>query len=559
MKHFKTVIYALFSSIIIISCSEVNYAHASDGIAITRENFPDPNFRAILSTSTYDKDRNGCLSEYEISRIYNLHCENKNIHSLKGIEYLHELRGIWCLNNHISDWDLSGNPNVTGIWCSHNDFTSLDFSDCPKLEWVYCFNCKLKSLNVRNNPELAYMECNANPQLTDLDISCNPKLENLFCSACGLKKLDVSNNPLLCELDAFKNDLRSLDFSNNPHLKRLDVWDNPKLGDVDISTLQGLQFYNCANNGVTKLDMSGNPELVMLICSYNSTLTSLDISDNPKLAFLELQCDYHLSSLDISKNPKLYHLYAFGIRQISTIDISNNPRLVKTYKTGVHKAEPQNGAVYSCTLDFGGSGDYFENLRHELALDDNVNIITNSPLYNYDSIQDCYYTTNDGHSSGDFATRGEAIQMLYEKAGSPSISGLPAFSDDSSAASRWGKANKICFGYPDICSDDFEPDEYINREDFALMAHRFAGLLHLGTAFDYGRTDWYEDYYDIDFYGWGAFTWAMQFEVLKPFENKTKCYPHGRMTKEELKEAVDKIFDLDEAASYSERVNGNGV
>ncbi|MCR5436892.1 MAG: S-layer homology domain-containing protein [Treponema sp.] len=566
MKFFKNLTYTLLTALCIISCSEVNYAHASDGIAISRENFPDPNFRAVLSGPTYDKDRNGSLSAYEISRIYNLHCENRNIKTLKGIEYFHELRGLWCLNNHISDWDLSGNPNITGIWCSHNDFTSLDFSDCPKLEWVYCFNCKLRSLNVRNNPELAYMECNANPNLTTLDISQNPKLENLFCSDCGLTSLDVSHNPLLCELDAFKNDLKSLNFSNNLNLKRLDVWDNKDLGDVDISMLKGLQFYNCAKNNVTKLDMSNNPELVMLICSYNENLTSLNISKNPKLAFLNLECDYRLPSLDISKNPKLYHLYAFGVLGVSEIDISYNSRLLKAYNKGTKKNETHLGRVHSYTLNYGGSGDYFDDLKHEFVIDDSVKITIN-PV-NSDSVDDCYFTKNDGHSSSEnFATRAEAIQILYEKAGRPAlkpdspVNNGPDFTDIAGSpyetAIKWGKQNNICFGYPDICSDNFSPDTPINREDFALMAHRFAGYLKLGTAFDYGRTDWYDDYYDIDFYGWGPFTWAMQFEVLKPFDNN--CYPHGRMTTEELKAGAEKIFNLDEAASYSSIVNGNGV
>jgi hypothetical protein len=91
------------------------------------------------------------------------------------------------------------------------------------------------------------------------------------------------------------------------------------------------------------------------------------------------------------------------------------------------------------------------------------------------------------------------------------------------------------------------------------MAHRFAGYLGFGTAFDYGRTDWYEDFFDIDFYAWGPFTWAMQWEVLHPSQDETHCYPRGTMTTAELTESANKIFNLSDSASYSARVNGNGV
>ena len=174
-----------------------------------------------------------------------------------------------------------------------------------------------------------------------------------------------------------------------------------------------------------------------------------------------------------------------------------------------------------------------------------------------------YIDTNDGHTGSEtFVTRAQAVQMLYEKCGSPAVSGSLRFTDvsESSAyanAIKWASANNICFGYPNICSDTFCPDELISREDFALMAHRVAVYMNLGTAFDYGRSDWFNDFYDIDFYAWGAFTWAIQWEVVQTSGNY--CYPHGRMTQSELEAGANKIFNLPAEASYSAEVNGNGT
>ena len=538
--------------------------HAASDIPIDANHFPDANFRAIIATKTYDKDLNGYLSQYEIERIYNLHCENSNIYSIKGVEYLTYIQGLWCLGNHISSWDLSKNKNLVGIWCSQNDFTSLDFSMCPNLQWVYCFNCKLTSLNLKGNPEMAYVECNANPNLKSLDLSKNSKLENLFCSDCSLTSLNVSGCPLLCELACFNNQLTSLNLSNNKLLKRLDCWNNPNLGYVDVSMLTELNYFNCAKTGTTRVDVTHNTKLQWLVCSYNDQLKTLDLSKNPELASLHLDCNWRMTSLDLSKNPKLYYLQAFGLRSLDKLDISNNSRLIKAYKQGVYEACPKiSNDVHSYTLKYGGSGDPLDNLLHCLVVDDDMPIITTGRVTA--DVPDSIIDTNDGHSGSEtFATRAQAIQLLYELAGSPAVSGTSRFTDVSAYANyakavKWGQDNNICFGYPNICDDKFCPNELISRQDFALMAHRFAGIKKFGTAMDYGRTDWFDDYDQIDYYAWVPFTWAIQFNVLTTFEGVNMCYPHGRMTVAELNYGANKIFNLDGAASYSAIVNGNGT
>ena len=327
-----------------------------------------------------------------------------------------------------------------------------------------------------------------------------------------------------------------------------------------ISGLTGLEFYNCAKTGATSLDMSNQPNLMLLFCGYNGeTLRSLNIRNNPRLADLRIDCDYNLPSLDLSGNPQLYYLQAFGLH-ITSLDISHNPSLIAAYTRGaVEDCSHLGKPIHSYTLEYGGSNEYFEDLTHCIVVDDECTVITAGG--NPANASNCYINTNDGHGSEQFATRGEAIQLLYELAGSPSVGGSSRFNDVAGSpyanAIAWGAANNICFGYPGICSDSFCPNEMISREDFALMAHRFAGYMGFGTAFDYGRTDWFDDFYAIDYYGWGAFTWAIQFGVLNPVGNS--CCPHGRVTTAELHAGANQIFHLDPAASYSSRVSANGL
>lgn len=531
-------------------------------IRIDEEHFPDANFRKYIGTA-FDDDGDGYLSEPEIDLIWNVHCENMNVYSVKGIEYFRELKGLWCKGNHISELDLSGNPGLKGIWCSFNDFKSLDFSDCPELEWVYCFNCKLKSLNVRNNPKLAYLECNANPELKELDLSQNPLLENLFASNCGLTSLDLSNNPELCDLTAFYNNLKYVDVSKNTKMKRLDLWHNKRLKNIDVSNMKDLEYLNVAWTNMTKIDVSHNPKLYELVCGYNKSgkLRSIDLSHNPELSYLGVECNTELESLDLSHNPKLYYLLAFGLTQIDYIDISKNYRLCKAYNEGEYVHETENlGYVYSMTLDYGGSEDPFDQLRYCVAFDDDTKI---KAKFKGKNVPDSIIDTDDGHSDSEqFVTRYGAMQTLYELAGKPAVGGTSRFIDVPSDcpyadAVRWGEANNICFGYPVLADDTFSGNSPVTRQDFGLMAHRFATYMGLGTAFDYGRTDWFDDFTDIDFYAWGPFTWSVQFGVVYLEEGAKRCYPHGRITFAEFQSGLDNLMDLDEAASYSARVGGN--
>lgn len=571
MKSF-TKLPAMFLCIaIFLSCSSANPANTEEEITnddypvfhqpvpLTKKYFPDPVFRKYMA-STFDEDHDGFLHEYELRLIWNIHCENMAVTSVKGIEYLPYLKGLWCKGNNITELDFSGNPDMRGIWCSFNNIKKLDFSPCPKLEWIYCFECGLEEIDVSKNPELGYLECNLNRGLTSIDLTHNPKLENLFISKCSLKELDISKNPLLCELAAFDNQLTTLDVSNNPLLKRLDVWDNPSLKNMDVSKLKGLQYYNVAKTAMTKVDVTHNPELVELVASYNDGIKSIDLSGNPKLQYLNVECNTNLQNLDLSHNPRLYHLYAFGLTSLDVIDISKNSRLCKAYNEGRYERDEERiGLVYFKNLAYGGSEDPFDDLNHIIGVDDKAKVIA---VYNgTKDVPDSILDTKDGHSNNEkFVTRGQAILTLYQLAESPAVSGTSRFTDVSrtyAAAVKWGEDNNICFGFPQICANTFYENEYITRQDWALMAHRFADYMKFGTAFDYGRSDWFDDFYDIDFYAWGAFTWAIQWRVVPVDNESNKCYPHGRITIAEFEKGAAEIFDLDEGASYAQRVGGN--
>lgn len=536
------------------------YAAHIKPVKITQANFPDPVFRSYVS-SAFDTDRNGTLDPDELLIARNIHCDNMGIKSLEGIEHLVELRGVYASFNELTELDLSKNPEITGVWVSNNKFQKLDFSANAKtLEWLYCFdNPTLKMLNLDGCKKMSYLEC-SECDLKELDVSKFPDLEHLICASCGLSELDLSNNPKLTHLDAFNNPdngfdyplnnhLTKLDLSHNPKMKRLDIWANYDLKEVDISVCPGLQYYNCAMIGADHVDTSKNPELIKLNCAYNKKIKKLDLSKNPKLCYLDCS-DNQISNLDLSKNPKLYFLQAF-INSFTKLDIGYNPLLIKARKEG--KKEPVYNIAHAWILDFGGDDSTGGDQIYEVCYDDKVKL---DMTPKYDAPEKKKAIIPDGVSEDELITREFAAQLLYDMAGRPSVKGLKTrFKDVKKGAwyedaVLWGEKNTICVGTPEISDNTFGVGEYIKRQDFALMLMRYAEYKNYKRAIDFGRSDEFIDYYDIDYYAWEAICWAATWNIMigkgeqgAP-KDQRKIEPHTAATRKDAEEMIQRMLEV---------------
>ena len=513
-------------------------------VKITTTTFPDPKFRALISGRDYDKNGDGTLDVEEITYIRNIYCQNMGIKSLKGIEYLKELRGIYCMDNEISDWDLSHNKLLTGIWCSGNQFTSLDFTGLDDLVWVYCHDNKLTSLNVRNNPKMAYIECNTNP-LKELDVTQNPELEHLMCGTCQLTKLDLTHNPKLQHLDCFANEFTSLDLSQNSMMKRLNIWNNEHLGNVNINNMKGLQTYNCAKTGIKKLDVSHHPELYKLTCGYNE-ITSLDLSKNPKLIILECQ-DNSLNKLDLSKNPQLRFLWA-AHNNFKSLDLSSNPYLIKVYHEGTYEKSDIDEEWYK---DLGGEVSTGED--NKLYLWVNIGVTINDVSNGTQAAQEKYSELDPGVKESDCLTRGYVMNFLYEMAGSPNVSKYKtSFKDVAGTkyekAIIWGELRAMTMGFPEFLGDYFAPNKWITRQDLTFMLMRYSEAFNLKRDIDFGRSDEYIDYYDIDPDHWEAICWCATWHIIEGKGGSSKSQqrfdPYGRITQTDLKQAIANLKEV---------------
>lgn len=189
-----------------------------NSIYITSANFPDDNFRNWLLESYYGKD--GKFTEDEIRNITSLSVNEKNISTLKGIEFFTSLDYLNCSYNQLTSFDLSKNTALTTLYCSSNQLTSLDVTKNTALKYLDCDRNQLTSLDVTKNTALTTLNCSYN-QLTFLDLSMNTELTKLFFHENHLSSLDVSKNTALIWLFGSTNHLTSLDLSQNTALTGL--------------------------------------------------------------------------------------------------------------------------------------------------------------------------------------------------------------------------------------------------------------------------------------------------------------------------------------------------
>ncbi len=137
------------------------------------------------------------------------------------------------------------------------------------------------------------------PKLTTLAISNIPvpggslslasdKLINFICDGCSLTSLDLTGCPNLVELICSYNNLKTLNIEGLTEIKELFIQENPQLGNVDITPF---------SSNLVGLNVS------------NTGIRSFDLSNCPELVILELQENYMTGkSIDFTVCPKLQHL-----------------------------------------------------------------------------------------------------------------------------------------------------------------------------------------------------------------------------------------------------------
>jgi len=284
----------------------------STDIAIDATIFPDSKFRRVVNE--FDVDGNGKLSKTELQKVEYMDCNEKDIQSLKGIEYFTGLQYLYCENNQLEELDLSKNMNLIHLSCGYNRIKSLDLTSNKKLESLSCYD----------NPEYVEEEKRAvgKGALESIDVSGCEKLNMMDISGNKVSDLRLNGASGLVELQCQCNYLKEL----------------------DLSAAKNLHFVDCSSNDLPSLDVSKLPELETLFCDTNA-LTKLDVTHNPLLK--ALHCfENNLASLDLSKNLALKSVYCFS-NQLTELDLSKAQCLqcCSTYDNKISRLDVGNTAL----------------------------------------------------------------------------------------------------------------------------------------------------------------------------------------------------------------------
>ena len=209
-------------------------------IAIDEINFPDAAFRKVVKT--LDLNENGRLNNNEIALAKVIKCRNKGISTLKGIEYLTNLRELDA---------------------GYNNLTSVKLTKNTQLKTLDLENNQLKKLDFTKNPRLVDVDVSFN-ELTSLTLGKQQNLQRLVASHNRLTGISLKGCPALRSLWLAVNRLPGLSLSQNTALNELYVSNN-QLARLDVSPCRDLYILFCDDNVFMTLDISQNDDLATIV------------------------------------------------------------------------------------------------------------------------------------------------------------------------------------------------------------------------------------------------------------------------------------------------------
>ncbi len=169
-----------------------------EAIAIDQTNFPDANFRAIVTADNIDTDKDDMLSADEIAAVTALNLSDQGIADLTGLVHFTALTELNCRNNDLATLDVGFFPNLMILNCDNNALTEIDLLNNTALELFSCEGNYITTLDMSKNTALTDIDCSGN-QLTSLNLRYNTALSTLDYSGNayplgGLSLDDITEN-----------------------------------------------------------------------------------------------------------------------------------------------------------------------------------------------------------------------------------------------------------------------------------------------------------------------------------------------------------------------------
>lgn len=161
-------------------------------------------------------------------------------------------------------------------------------------------------------------------EITEIDLSYNTLLDTLVLAGNYISNIDISNNPNLVLLDAQSNQLSAI----NGLSKAVPLKElNLSFNELEEFSIENetLEILKISNNLLHSFDVKGSINLKNILLTTNE-LTSVDFSKNILLETL-LISDNNIQNIDLEHNTSLTHLY-ISSNSLTDLDVGNNQELI---------------------------------------------------------------------------------------------------------------------------------------------------------------------------------------------------------------------------------------
>ena len=284
----------LLPKLLLLACTAAlagNTAQAD--VAVNATNFPDSAMRVYVNT--FDKDKDGTLSDTEIANVKTLYISNSKILDITGIQYFTSATYLQIFNSKIEN---------------------IDLSVVPWIQRLQLWSDSVKTVNTSNLTKLTDINIGYCPNLTAVDIT----------AATGLTNYANFNQ---C------SSLRSLDFSKNVALKKIDVENCSKLASVTLPGTTTLTKFILNQAAITSIDLSKCTGITNLQMRYDTKIKSIDVSALTALKQLQLTADSALTTVNVNGLSNLTTLNLFS-SPVESIDLAQVPNVTSLTLSGTH-------------------------------------------------------------------------------------------------------------------------------------------------------------------------------------------------------------------------------
>lgn len=236
-------------------------------VAIDEVNFPDKEFREVVSD--FDTDKDGYLTTAELYAVSEINAQVSLISDLKGIEYFTELKRLIVSSNKLTSLDLSKNTKLTSLSCDYNKLTSLDLSNNKLLVYVYCSKNEIEELVLPKDNKIKALEIENN-KIKEVDVASMPYLTTLACEGNSLLYLSDFNVESTSSSHIFPS------FSGKDNVRDIELeGDIITIEGADLSRIFNLKGAYLTNEGLDVVDNTVTYDYYVGNCVHVSSVDSL--------------------------------------------------------------------------------------------------------------------------------------------------------------------------------------------------------------------------------------------------------------------------------------------